>query len=693
MSNKINKNAKKKYSKNIKNAIKSISFDDVRKLDSHKKISKKEMVLSIIAILFLSISTLSLSYGVFTYTKLGTTENTATTGTLKFLYTENTGVGAGINLTNAFPVSDEAGMNYTSDGKVFDFTIEATNTSLAAMPYEITLAKKNTSTLDENVVKVYFTDITDDADTAILSPALYNELPETTINNNSESEKTLYVGQVPKGTETYVKNYRLRMWVTEGTNYSGIEQEDGSMVYPYNEKSFIATVNVYADSDYSYKEEILNGADPVLEDSLVPVVIDESGKVTKANTRTEWYDYETKKWANAVILKDESITYKNGDSIPESNIESYFVWIPKYSYQIFDLGNYTGLTSIASKEQIINIKFGLSNTGDSRVGECTTPMNDDRTQALAGESGSCQIGDYMTHPAFLSFDSNGFWVGKFETGYDGATSTAGAQSDTVNTSKIVIKPNVYSWRNITVGNIFKNGYDYNRSLDSHSMKNTEWGAVAYLQHSLYGSATSVRFNNNKVFITGYAATEEPTKGYNGGISIDGNRNESTGLGVDGTYTVNYLNSASTVASTTGNYTGIYDMSGGSWEYVMGYTTGATTIGGSSGITSLYSNFFTDSIYTKYWDKYSSTTTTNYNNRILGDATGEMGSFGSQTDPDGTARYKSSWYGDYAYFAYSTNPWFARGGDWAGGTDVGAFASSSFTGAVYTNYGFRIVLTP
>ncbi len=30
----------------------------------------------------------------------------------------------------------------------------------------------------------------------------------------------------------------------------------------------------------------------------------------------------------------------------------------------------------------------------------------------SGESGNCSIGDYMTHPAFLSIPSTGFWVGK-----------------------------------------------------------------------------------------------------------------------------------------------------------------------------------------------------------------------------------------------------------------------------------------
>ena len=225
------------------------------------------------------------------------------------------------------------------------------------------------------------------------------------------------------------------------------------------------------------------------------------------------------------------------------------------------------------------------------------------------------------------------------------------------------------------------------------IKNTEWGSVAYLQHSAYGSGASVRINNNKSYITGYAATEEPTLGYTGEMSTAGNRIESTSLGVDATYSVNYLNQNSVVASTTNNYTGIYDMSGGSWEYVMGYTTGTTTLGGNSYITSLYPNFFSDSAYSKYWDKYTSTAYTNYNNRILGDATGEMGPFGSELDPDGGTRIKSSWYKDYARFAPSVTPWFIRGGSWFNGTASGTFAFDSETGGTITCISYRIVLAP
>lgn len=440
-----------------------------------------------------------------------------------------------------------------------------------------------------------------------------------------------------------------------------------------------------------YKEGILNGTDPVLADNLVPVVISDSGVAVKASSASDWYSYENKNWANSVILKDETIKYQNGETIPEDNIESYFVWIPKYSYQIWDLGNYSSLTSLSSKEQEIKIKFGTSNTSDSVSGECATPFSNN--QGIAGSSGNCKVGDYMTHPAFLAFGTTGLWVGKFETGYDGATSATEAQINSIDTSKIIIKPNVYSWRNMTIGNMFKNSYDYNRNLDSHLMKNTEWGAVAYLHHSKYGSQASLRLNNNSAYITGYAATVEPTLGYSKITSVEGNRMESTALKMDGTYTINYLNNKSVVASTTGNYSGVYDMSGGAWEYTLGYTVAATTVGGDSGITTLYPDFFNDNNYLKYWDRYNSTAVTNYNNRILGDATGEMGEFGHEVDPDGNARYKASWYKDYAFYSTSASPWFVRGGIWYHGTESGAFAFLYGRGHMISEVSFRIVLAP
>ena len=225
--------------------------------------------------------------------------------------------------------------------------------------------------------------------------------------------------------------------------------------------AFNAELSISGEATFNsqiYKEVILNGTEPKLEEPLIPVTIEDDGTVKKADLTSKWYSYEEKRWANAVILKNENKEYVSGEIIPEEEIESYFVWIPKYSYKLWDLGNYSSNTTIdESKVHSIEIRFGTINTSDSVSGECTT-------LGISGESGNCEVGDYMTHPAFLAFNTNGIWVGKFETGYSGATSTSGAEKNTTEVDKVIVKSNVYSWRYIKVANAFTVSYNYKREL-------------------------------------------------------------------------------------------------------------------------------------------------------------------------------------------------------------------------------------
>ena len=406
-----------------------------------------------------------------------------------------------------------------------------------------------------------------------------------------------------------------------------------------------------------YREEILNGADPVIKENLVPVIIAENGEVTYANTQKKWYNYENKEWANAVILvENPSKEYVKGDIIQESDIESYFVWIPRYRYQIFDEGNYT--TYIESKPT------------ESIAKEIQIEFETNEVEASIGST----KGEWLTHPAFTNFDVNGIWVGKYETGYKGATSKETAQVNAMDSSKVIVKPNVYSWRNSTVSNMFKTGYNYNRELDSHMTKNTEWGAIAYLSHSKYGINTEVRINNNSNYLTGYSATDETNQFSFPGVS-----------GTTSDVTLPYNTETGYKASTTGNITGVYDMSGGAWEYVAGYMPSSSD---DSGFTSTELT-----TYSKYLDLYSANSTINsYNNRKLGDATGEMGPFYFYADKDNNKRYHNNWYGDNSDFVDSTHPWFVRGGDYAYGVLAGQFYFGRSTGGVSAYAGARLVLT-
>ena len=388
-------------------------------------------------------------------------------------------------------------------------------------------------------------------------------------------------------------------------------------------------------------------------------------------------------------------SYEENEIIPEEAIESYFVWIPKYRYQLWDLGQYDSLTAVdESKVHEIPIIFGDYTTLDEREGECTTPMG-------SGETGICQVGDYMTHPAFLSIPSTGFWIGKFETG-----TTLADNYNVRNGDAIRIKPNVSSWRGIQVANAFYTSYDYKRDIDSHMMKNIEWGAVAYLQHSTYGSATSVRINNNSSYITGYQANDEPTCGWTG------TNEECNRYCNDETCNTPYPNS--TFASITGNISGIYDMSGGSFEYVMGimldqngdlmsgrnslYNSGfngtfgcPTCDNDTSGLIELTAGY--DWPDKKYYDTYAyATVDEQFQRRILGDATGEMGTFSSVTYLTKTRKI-GSWYSDQSHFLLPEEPWFVRGMAHTDGLYAGDFSFVNTYGHIDSRVSFRIILTP
>ncbi len=405
-------------------------------------------------------------------------------------------------------------------------------------------------------------------------------------------------------------------------------------------------------------------------EKLIPIILSDDGKATVVSENDpSWYDYCEKKWANAVILSDsaDAQKYQVGSEINDADIESYFVWIPKYQYQLWNV-KVNGLNSVGALKQAhsINIIFDTTNTTDISGESCETPMK-------SGEIGSCSNGEYMTHPAFISFGVDGFWVGKFVTGYNGTTSNYNVNDS----SKLIVKPDVYLWRNSTVRNMFEAAYNYERDLDSHMMKNTEWGAVAYLSHSQYGIDREININNNSTYKTGYSALADHYQSVFPGVYGEGT-NYNTLWNTENGYR----------ASTTGNITGVYDMSGCTWEYMAAYRSG--TYGGST----FNKATLEDQYDSKYYDSYNaSSTVTTYQYMILGDATGEMGPFKSFEDTDNTYRYHNSWYADWSNFIHSTSPWFLRGGLSGYGVLLGQFAFAEWTGKVYEGGGSRLVLAP
>ena len=127
-----------------------------------------------------------------------------------------------------------------------------------------------------------------------------------------------------------------------------------------------------------------------------------------------------------------------------------------------------------------------------------------------------------------------------------------------------------------------NIYGLTKATDSHLMKNSEWGVVAYLSQSQYGlNGTDITINNvslnsggtRRTNVTGksgldsvYAITGCTTASTNAGESVKtmDNINKTTeNTANNGVYTWNQLDGCR--ASSSGTIYGIYDLSGGTYE--------------------------------------------------------------------------------------------------------------------------------
>lgn len=183
-------------------------------MNKKKDLSKKEIALSLIAILTLVIVVVGVSYAVWSGTFFGTKTNSITTGYISFNYTE--GKDNIINIEDATPTADEVGKVMNGTTAEFDFTVSATFSGLSKIDYEI-YATPITSTLSGDFVKVY---LTDDSDNAIegykeIVP-VYSSLEDSTeVGSKKLSSSSLT-------TENKTRKYKLRVWLA--SNYNSFEE-------------------------------------------------------------------------------------------------------------------------------------------------------------------------------------------------------------------------------------------------------------------------------------------------------------------------------------------------------------------------------------------------------------------------------------------------------------------------------------
>ena len=352
---------------------------------------------------------------------------------------------------------------------------------------------------------------------------------------------------------------------------------------------------------------------PKVTRGMIPVKWVSNNWVVCSEDDTEWYNYGSKQWAN-VMLSDgtyKADTVKVGQVVEEKDLGSMYVWIPRYAYQI-------------AGEKNIKVTFlkGNSNEGVDGV-KYTTDQSTDTTKTA------------IVHPGFNlgGTQLRGFWTAKFEasgTNKDGkavgnASSSSGSEQYAPDSTTIAKSlPNKISWRHVSIGESEKRSMDIATTAKSsfgltngtsHLIKNSEWGAVAYLCYSDYGSVPMTNGTGRLVsnshwydLYTGQGPKSSTDEGY---YSYDASHNYSTSNGV--------------LSSTTGNVTGIYDMAGGAWERVAGYLDNGNgnldTYGKSADESVKYfENGKLNSAYTSIWDSYEVSDEEKNNSVTLTDGT-------------------------------------------------------------------------
>ena len=614
----------------------------------------KKVILGIITTLLIISIFVGISYAYWLNTNKQEGSNIAKTGCFNTTFTENS---SAIKLEDTYPIDDSQGEVLTP----FTFTIK--NTCSYDANYQINL-ETISSTLKLKNIRVKLSTY----DSNLLS----NYATATKVIDDATDSRKLLSGTLAVGSSI---SYDLRVWLDKDTTLDDINNTMGANNSWEGKITVITTLS----NDLTKYNDNTIAATPILYQGLIPVKYDDSGNVVVADTTKRWYNYKDHEWANAVLVNCSDSTIKSkyfnndmslkddviGTTISMDDILQMYVWIPRYRYKLFNAENGT------ASEQAVQIEF---------------------EKASADKSTGTKNGEWLTHPAFTFGNTElpGFWAAKFEA--SGSTDNYQIKPNQKSLTSINLAT-MYNTSRSTAINALKYGLNA-QSIDTHMMKNMEWGAIAFLTNSIYG-----RYNDSSTCIASGCEVwiNNINTGYGNGTAVDGQPQWGPSItGCAGTSTSAGVSSSQTAcasgydwktkgvnASTTGNQYGIYDMSGGAWEYVMGVQKDS-----SGNVQVASSGFSTVSLPdSKYYDlyDYQAEDGVGYTRYHLGDATREV-------LKNTSSQVGNAWWSDYSYNIYSSNPWVARGGYCRDGSGAGVFNFGRYWAGGGASDSFRSVLT-
>ena len=337
----------------------------------------------------------------------------------------------------------------------------------------------------------------------------YNKLKTLNLNNNT-ALKELYVFENLGISSINLNNLNLELIVVDKTvsltnNNANVVIKldidgDGGVIVGNNKNLILSTdpYGVYLDEErivleenvldlrgYSGTKEIFiqfyvlmvnqdfGVNEPQLLEGMIPVKYNGTNWVITNIRDSGWYNYKDGRWANVMLrdgaryldvdgttLNDIGSTHLDnliGREVPEAYTGSMYVWIPRYSFKIENNKVKTkyssGLVDYTDDGYILHPAFNY-------------------TKYKGGDTS-----DSINYEGLTSQDKYlGMWVAKYPAG---------------NASVPKYASNVEETRDFSIGEAFLKskltGTSASYGLQggtSHMIKNTEWGAVAYLTSSI-----------------------------------------------------------------------------------------------------------------------------------------------------------------------------------------------------------------
>ena len=387
----------------------------------------------------------------------------------------------------------------------------------------------------------------------------YNKIKNLYLNNNSQL-KELYVFENSEISSIDLENIKLELIVLDSTtevtnnasectiktNVSG----SGGIAVDNNKKLILSTMpyrvllngediafetNILDLSEYSGENNIsfcfyiledyqdFNINEPQLLRGMIPVKYDGYSWVITNSADNEWYNYKDKRWAN-VMLRDgakyldvDGVTLVDigentpledliGKAVPETSTGSMYVWIPRFSFKIGETG--------------IDIEYSEGLVDYTEDGYILHPAFNYASYKGGETSNSSNYENLTSQNKYL-----GMWVAKYPAG---------------NASVPKYASNVEEIRNLSIKEAFRkvllakvSSYGLSGGT-SHMIKNTEWGAVAYLTSGI-GNINSESTTGNKYGIYNLNSNPEYVSAFIeliGGIS-------SLSVRENGTYLIPY----------------------------------------------------------------------------------------------------------------------------------------------------------